>query len=54
MVNETAYRVIKRACIIRIQRGENAHEVVASYTKLTQEQMQQMYNELVEEGIVAE
>lgn len=50
MVSEAAYRIIKRACIIKIERGEDGYVVVASYTKLSAEQQTRLIGELLEEG----
>lgn len=50
MVTDTVYRVVKRACIIRIERGEDGREAVASYSKLSAEQAEQLIQELIEEG----
>lgn len=47
-VSNAAYRIIKRAAIIRIQQGETIEEVVASYNKLSSEQQEQLLNELTE------
>lgn len=52
MVSNAAYRIIKRAVIVRILDGEKAVEVIASYTKLSDEQKTQMLNELTEEGYI--
>ena len=52
MVSKTAYRIIKKAVILRIEHGEEVNEVIASYNKLSDKQKAQMLEELVEEGIV--
>lgn len=54
MVSKAAYRIIKKAVIIRINQGEEVNEVIASYTKLSDKQKAQMLEELIEEGIVEE
>ena len=48
MVSELAYRVIKKAAILRINNGEEIADVVNSYTKLSFEQQEQLFNELAE------
>lgn len=50
MVSEPLFRTIKRACIIKIKRGEDGYTVVAMYTKLSEEQMERLISELLEEG----
>lgn len=52
MVSNLTYKTIKKAVIIRIKRGEEVSEVIASYPKLSDKQKAQMLLELVEEGIV--
>lgn len=52
-VTENVYRVVKRAVKIRISRGEDAYEVIASYPKLSDEQSERLTQELIEEGIIA-
>ena len=52
MVSNLTYKTIKKAVIIRVKRGEEASEVIASYPKLSDKQKAQMLLELVEEGII--
>ena len=52
MVSNLAYKIIKKAVIIRVREGEDAYEVVASYTKLSPQQQEQMIAELIQEGII--
>lgn len=52
MVSNLAYKIIKKAVIIRVREGEDAYEVVASYTKLSSQQQEQMIAELIQEGII--
>ena len=52
MVSSSAYKIIKRAVILRINRGEDPTEVINSYPKLSDAQREQMLSELQEEGIV--
>lgn len=40
-----AYRIVKRAITVRIEKGENVETVVRHYTKLSEEQMQELINE---------
>lgn len=51
-VKENVYRVVKRAAKIRIERGEDPYEVIASYPKLSEEQSARLTQELIEEGII--
>lgn len=53
MVTPSAYKIIKRAVILRINRGEDPIEVIDSYPKLSDTQRAQMLVELQEEGIIA-
>lgn len=53
MVTVTAYKIIKKAVILRIKRGENVIEVIDSYPKLSDTQRAQMLVELEEEGYIA-
>lgn len=52
MVSNASYRIIKKAVIIRINQGEEANEVIASYPKLSDTQKAQMLVELAEEGYI--
>ena len=40
-----AYRIVKRAIATRIEKGEEVETVVRHYTKLSEEQMQELINE---------
>lgn len=51
-VKENVYRVVKRAAKIRIERGEDPYEVIASYPKLSEEQSARLTQELIEEGVI--
>lgn len=47
MVSDMAYKIIKRAIILRVQSGEDSVENLLSiYTKLSDEQAKQMLEEL--------
>lgn len=48
-VSKSALRIIKRAVEIRMERGEEIHEIVNSYPRLSDEQKQQIINELAPE-----
>lgn len=52
MVSTLTYKTIKKAVVIRVKRGEDVNEVIASYPKLSDKQKAQMLLELTEEGIV--
>lgn len=39
------YRIVKRAIAVRIEKGEDVETVVRHYTKLSEEQMQELINE---------
>jgi len=54
MVTKAAYRIIKKAVILRINHGEDAVEVIDSYPKLSDTQRAQMLLELEEEGYITE
>ena len=53
-VSNAAYRIIKKAILIRIKNGENLTDVIASYTKLSLEQQEQMFEEISSEIGVGE
>ena len=53
-VSKSQYKIIKKAVIIRIKRGENVNEVIDSYPKLSDVQKAQMIVELTEEGYITE
>lgn len=52
MVTPGAYKIIKKAVILRIKRGEDAVEVIDSYPKLSDTQRARMLLELEEEGYI--
>lgn len=51
-VSQLVYKTIKKAVIIRVKRGENIHEILNSYSKLSESQKTQMMQELIAEGVV--
>lgn len=53
-VSKSAFKIIKRAVEIRISRGEEIHEVVNSYPRLSDEQKQQIIDELAPKDEKAE
>lgn len=52
MVTAIAYKIIKKAVILRISRGEDVIEVLDSYPKLSDSQRAKMLVELAEEGYI--
>lgn len=54
MVSALTYKTIKKAVIIRINRGEDFNDIILSYPKLSDKQKAQMFIELVEEGYIQE
>ena len=52
MVTKAAYKIIKKAVILRISHGEDVVEVIDSYPKLSDSQRAQMLLELEEEGYI--
>jgi len=52
-VSKAQYTIIKKAVIIRVNRGEDVNEAIASYPKLSDAQKAKMLVELEEEGIIA-
>lgn len=52
MVTATAYKIIKKAVILRIKHGEDVIDVIDSYPKLSDTQRAQMLVELEEEGYI--
>lgn len=52
MVTAIAYKIIKKAVILRISRGEDVNEVLDSYPKLSDSQRAKMLVELAEEGYI--
>ena len=51
-VSQLVYKTIKKAVIIRVNRGEDVYVVLNSYPKLSEAQREQMITELIEEGII--
>ena len=49
MVSNAAYKIIKKAVILRLGRDENIDDILESYPKLSEEQKIQMKEELIEE-----
>ena len=54
MVTAMAYKIIKKAVILRVKRGEDAIEVINDYPKLSDTQRAKMLLELEEEGYISE
>lgn len=54
MVTPAAYKIIKKAVILRIKHGEEAVDIIDSYPKLSDTQRAQMLLELEEEGYITE
>lgn len=52
MVTNTAYKIIKKAVIVRIKKGEEIESILDSYPKLSTGQRAQMIEELVQEGYI--
>lgn len=52
-VSKGQYAIIKKAVIIRVKRGEDVNEVIASYPKLSDVQKADMLIQLVDEGIIS-
>lgn len=52
MVTAIAYKIIKKAVILRVSRGEDVIKVLDSYPKLSDSQRAKMLIELAEEGII--
>jgi hypothetical protein len=48
MVSQAAYKVIKKAAIIRVKRGEDIQDVIDSYPKLSDKQRAQLFIDLNE------
>jgi uncharacterized protein (DUF433 family) len=53
MVSALTYKTIKKAVIIRLKRGEEFNDIIASYPKLSDKQKAQMLVELTEEGYIS-
>ena len=53
MVSNAAYRIIKKAVILRLE-SENIENILESYPKLSDEQKTQMIQELTDEGYISE
>ena len=49
-VSSAVYKVIRKACQVRIESGEDAQEVIESYNKLSDEQVELLKAELIEAG----
>lgn len=54
MVTAMAYKIIKKAVILRVKRGEDPIEVINDYPKLSDTQRAQMLLELEEEGYITD
>ena len=52
MVTATAYKIIKKAVIVRLKRGEDIETILDSYPKLSSAQRTQMVQELTDEGYI--
>ena len=52
MVTKAGYKIIKKAVILRISRGEDVIEILDSYPKLSDTQRAQMLVELADEGYI--
>lgn len=52
MVTNTAYKIIKKAVIVRLKKGENIVDILDSYPKLSDGQRAQMTEELIAEGYI--
>ena len=53
MVTNTAYRIIKKAVIVRLKKQEETlDEILDSYPKLSPGQRAQMIEELIQEGYI--
>ena len=52
MVTNTAYKIIKKATIVRLKKGENIEDILDSYPKLSAGQRAQMTEELIQEGYI--
>ena len=53
MVTNTAYRIIKKAVIVRLKKQEETvEEILDSYPKLSAGQRSQMIEELIQEGYI--
>lgn len=50
MVTTSGYKIIKKAAIVRLKKGEFIDDIIASYPKLSQAQVQQLIDELTNEG----
>lgn len=53
MVSTAAYRIIKKAIILRIKHGEEVVAVINDYPKLSDKQKAQLLTELADEGYIA-
>lgn len=52
MVTASAYKIIKKAVILRLKRGESIEEILPSYPKLSAAQVEQLIQELIDEGYI--
>jgi len=52
MVTNIAYKIIKKAAIVRLKKGENIEDILDSYPKLSAGQRAQMIEELIQEGYI--
>lgn len=53
-ISNSAYKIVLRAAQIRISRGEDGYEVVASYSKLSDDQRDQLIKDLIDSGYLQE
>ena len=54
MVTASGYKIIKKAVIVRLKRGEAFEDIIISYPKLSAAQIEQLIQELTEEGYIHE
>lgn len=52
MITNTAYKIIKKAVIVRIKKGEDIESILDSYPKLSAGQRAQMMDELTQENYI--
>lgn len=50
MVTKSGYKIIKKAVIIRLKKGEFVDDILLSYPKLSEAQVEQLIDELTNEG----
>jgi uncharacterized protein (DUF433 family) len=53
MVTKTGYKIIKKAVILRLKIGEDIETILASYPKLSEAQVEQLLQELKDEGYIS-